>query len=285
MKKSFYDSKVDARFVLCENELEVSKRHNTGKYLRMIWNRDTLPLEFLVDDRAILLDPNQVLCLTYLQNIRIVEPGPKFYAIMFNREFYCIHANDREVSCNGLLFFGSNITPVITVDEKENSVLQILFDALKDEFDTVDVNQEEMLRILLKRLIIRCTRLARKQWFKYKAGISDIDTIRQFTILVEENYKSLHKVSDYAALINKSPKTITNTFSLFSDYSPLQIIHERIILEAKRQLLYTVKSIKEICHEMGFEDPAQFSKLFKNITGTSAVDFRKKYLRVSVGQY
>lgn len=160
MLKSFYDSKVDARLVLCENELEITGRTKSGKYLRIIWNRDAAPLELLVDDQPILLLPNQVLCLTYLQNIRIAEAGHRFFAIMFNREFYCIHTNDKEVFCNGLLFFGSSTTPVITLDEKETSILQILFDVLKDEFDTIDSNQEEMLRILLKRLIIRCTRLA-----------------------------------------------------------------------------------------------------------------------------
>lgn len=242
-------------------------------------------MEFLVDDKPVILLPNHLICLTYLQNIRITDMGAGYSAILFNREFYCIHTNDKEVSCNGLLFFGSDATPVISLDENEATTLAYLFSALKEEFDTIDSNQEEMLRILLKRLIIRCTRLARKQWFKNSVAPNDIDTIRQFVIHVEEHYKTMHRVSDYAALMNKSPKTITNTFSLFSDKTPLQIIHERIILEAKRQMLYTDKPLKQISYELGFEDPSQFSKLFKNTEGKNAVDFKKIHLQTSFGQY
>lgn len=284
MLKSFQNSKVEARFILCENELGIPSFGKVGKYLRIIWNRSEEPMELLVDDQPVVLLTDQLICLTYLQNIHIAEEANCFFAILFNREFYCIHTNDKEVSCNGLLFFGSNVTPVVSLDENEVTILRYLFIALKEEFDTVDSNQEEMLRILLKRLIIRCTRLARKQWFKNNVAPNDIDTIRQFIIHVEENYKTLHRVSDYAAIMNKSPKTITNTFSRFSDKTPLHVIHERIILEAKRQLLYTDKPLKQIGDELGFEDPAQFSKLFKNIEGKSAVDFKKNHLLTASGQ-
>lgn len=278
MLKSFHNSKVEARLILCENEVKTPAFDKSSKYLRIIWNRSVKYMKLLIDDKPVILFPNNLICLSYLQNIHITDLGAGYSAILFNREFYCIHTNDKEVSCNGLLFFGSDVTPVISLDENETTTLDYLFRVLLEEFDTIDSNQEEMLRILLKRLIIRCTRLARKQWFKSEAAPNDIDTIRQFIIYVEEHYKTLHKVSDYAALMNKSPKTITNTFSLFSENTPLQIIHERIILEAKRQLLYTDKPLKQIGHELGFEDPAQFSKLFKNIEGKNAVDFKKSHL-------
>lgn len=285
MLKSFYNSKVEARFILCENELKIPPFDKSNKYLRIIWNRSKRPMGFLVDDKPVILLPHNLICLTYLQNIRITDMESGYSAILFNPEFYCIHTNDKEVSCNGLLFFGSDATPVISLDKNEATTLDNLFSTLKEEFDTIDNNQEEMLRILLKRLIIRCTRLARKQWFKNNVAPNDIDIIRQFIIHVEEHYKSLHRVGDYAVLMNKSAKTITNTFSLFSDKTPLQIIHGRIILEAKRQLLYTDKPLKQIGYELGFDDPSQFSKLFKNIEGKNAVNFRKNHLQTSFGQF
>jgi hypothetical protein len=70
-----------------------------------------------------------------------------------------------------------------------------------------------MLRLLLKRFIIRCTRVARKQLIKGSVPEARIDIIRQFNVLVEEHFKSLKQVADYAALMNRSPKTITNVFS------------------------------------------------------------------------
>ncbi|MDZ7646570.1 MAG: helix-turn-helix domain-containing protein [Cytophagales bacterium] len=85
----------------------------------------------------------------------------------------------------------------------------------------------------------------------------------------------MHKVSDYAALMNKSPKTLSNVFKTLGEKTPLQLIHERIILEAKKLLLYTDKSSKEISFELTFADPVQFSRLFKNETGFTPGDFIK----------
>ena len=56
--------------------------------------------------------------------------------------------------------------------------------------------------------------------------------------------------------------------------SPLRVIHERVEAEAKRLLLYSSKSAKEIADILGFEDQASFSRFFKNMTGQSAVQFR-----------
>ena len=83
-------------------------------------------------------------------------------------------------------------------------------------------------------------------------------------------------MADYADLMFKSPKTLSNTFKKLRNQSPLHMIQERIILEAKRQLYYTEKPIKEITYELGFSEPAQFSRLFKNTTGLSPSDFQKQ---------
>jgi len=65
-----------------------------------------------------------------------------------------------------LFFFGSNIYPVLYLDDEETDRLRTLFEVLNEEFTIHDSNQEEMLRILLKRFIIRCTRMAKKQLLK-----------------------------------------------------------------------------------------------------------------------
>ena len=68
---------------------------------------------------------------------------------------------------------------------------------------------------------------------------------------------------------------ISNIFSMYSKKSPINIIHDRIITEAKRLVYYTDKSIKEISVELGFEDAAHFSKFFKNYTSVSPSELKK----------
>jgi AraC family transcriptional activator of pobA len=91
-------------------------------------------------------------------------------------------------------------------------------------------------------------------------------------------FRSEHEVQFYAAALYKSPKTLANTFARFNAGSPLQIIHQRLIMEAKRLLYYTDKSIKEISGDLGFEDAAHFTKFFKNQLKMSPSDFKKSAL-------
>jgi AraC-like DNA-binding protein len=95
--------------------------------------------------------------------------------------------------------------------------------------------------------------------------------------LVEEHFKKYRKVADYAGLMHRSPKTIANIFAMQGEKSPLEIIHDRLLLEAKRLLLYTEKSSKEIGWELGFEDPSQFNRFFKKQITLPPREFREKY--------
>jgi AraC-like DNA-binding protein len=134
-----------------------------------------------------------------------------------------------------------------------------------------------MLRLLLKRFIIRITRLARRQLIKTKLPEKELELIRQFNVLVEEHFKKFRQVGDYAEMMHRSPKTITNIFARQGGKRPLEIIHDRLILEAKRLLLYTDRSSKEIGWELGFEDPSQFNRFFKKQTTLPPKEFREQY--------
>lgn len=82
----------------------------------------------------------------------------------------------------------------------------------------------------------------------------------------------------------KSPKTLSNNFAKF-EKSPLQIIHDRIILEAKRLLIYTEKTAKEIAYEIGFEDASHLSRMFKKHTSFSPSEFKKRLKLEPAGKY
>ena len=98
----------------------------------------------------------------------------------------------------------------------------------------------------------------------------------EFNLLVEMHYKKKHTVIDYAELMSKPAKSLTNLFALHSEKTPLKVIQDRIHIEAKRQLLFTQKIIKEIAFELGFEDIPSFSRFFKNKEGISPKEFRSE---------
>ncbi len=83
-------------------------------------------------------------------------------------------------------------------------------------------------------------------------------------------------MQEYADMLNKSPKTLANLLSTYQQPSAIRVIHNRVQAEAERLLLYSSKSSKEIALMLGFEDQATFSRFFKNATGLSTTEYRKK---------
>jgi len=116
-----------------------------------------------VDGFSVDIKKNHVLFCTPFHIIN-VEPYTKgVISYIFNRRFYCIRDHDREVSCNGYLFYGSSTT-LVKLNRGEQIRLDPFYNFFKEEFDNIDHIQGEMLLVLLKRLLIFSTRVARKKF-------------------------------------------------------------------------------------------------------------------------
>jgi len=274
MKYTFKEFSTGAIFNIGNSDiLQPLKKAQQINLYTFIW-ANSHPVELVIDSVPITLPPNHILALTPIQYIQYIG-GNDAILYQFNREFYCIKDHDHEVSCAGMLFFGNINIPIISLDEKEQQKYKTLHEVFIDELETKDNIQAEMLRMLMGRFIIKSTRL-----LKAKEGIietpksSKVDLLRAYNVLVEQHFKEEHSVAFYAAKLFKSPKTLSNNFAKLN-HSPLQIIHERIILETKRLLTYTDKSAKEIAYEVGFEDASHLSRLFKKHTSQSPSEFKK----------
>ncbi len=276
MKYDFYDTSLDAIFGLTEDIKNDEKTFkNNDSTIRFLWNRNKTSLQLSVDGLVILLKPNQILTTTYLHHVSFTETHVPLTSFLFNRAFYCIADHDSEVSCNGILFFGTQSLPIITIPDSQEKKFDNLYEIFQDEFATPDKIQGDMLQMLLKRLIIMCTRLAKEQLIVTDLNNDQVDIIRKYNVLVDTHYKTKRKVTDYADLLFKSPKTLSNLFSKYNQKSPQQIILERIALEAKRLMQFTDKQNQEIAFELGFNDAAHFSSFFKKMTKQSPTEFRK----------
>jgi AraC-like DNA-binding protein len=196
-------------------------------------------------------------------------------AWQFNRSFYCIADHDVEVGCVGFLFYGIQNPLFIPLSIQEMEGIENIQTMCIEDMSIKDKMQGEMLRTLLKRLIIKITRVAKRQTENYDCFTEEkMDVIRKFNLLVEANYRTQHQVQFYAQAMNKSPKTLTNIFGLCNYPSPSKLIQRRIISEAKRYLYFTNKSAKEIACELGFTSMAHFSRFFKLNAGINFSDFR-----------
>jgi len=273
MKLAYQGAIEDSSFILTDFNCEPAQQllQDKGLY-KILWAREK-DCSIMLDGYKVDLKKHQVLFSTTLNILEIpMEAG--VLAIVFNREFYCIRDHDHEVSCNGILFMGSSQSPVISLSEKEIDSFETMFSVFKEEFETRDHIQGEMLRVMLKRLLIKSTRLVKKIPSVKELPNSQMELMRKFHILVELHFREKHKVTDYAELLFKSPKTISNIFKKAGYSSPLTFINERIILEAKRLLLFSDKTAEQISYELGYKEAGHFSKFFKSHCGLPPVEFR-----------
>jgi AraC-like DNA-binding protein len=227
-----------------------------------------------IDNVGYTFNSNQIICLTEFHKVDISHLC-NAKMLRFNRAFYCILDHDSEIGCKGILFFGASQLPIINIVETELEKFQIIWRMMELELESKDEMQLDMLQSMLKRFVIMCTRIFKNQEHYNKLDHQNIDIVREYNFLVESHFKTKHTVAEYATMLNKSPKTLSNLFAKISDKSPLQFIQERKMLEAKRLLRYTDKTIKEIAYELGFEDIQTFSRFFKKMENVSPSDFKK----------
>lgn len=249
---------------ICEN----------GNLYKFIWVQEGY-LTLIVDHVEVELEKDEIISVSNLHHIAFKEVCGKYMALLFNENFYGIYKHEKEVSCSGILFNGTSGIVHLRLPLVDSDLLHEVVDRMVTEYILRDNLQGEMLRLLL-RFIILCTRIARKQLSGFPVNEKGFDIIQHYYVLVDNHFKEKKQVQEYAALLHRSPKTLSNLFATYGMTSPLKIIQERVTTEAKRLLLHTSHSIKEISVILGFESVGTFSRFFKNMTGESTSAYRKR---------
>jgi len=284
MKQNIYDAnlKTIGMVNVDDESIEVINSEAYSSYIKVLYVNEGFDIKVDFDvysttsPTLFFIGPNQVLNIENLGQ----QPGR---LIFYNRDFYCIQLHDEEVACDGLLFNNINNMPMTVIPAQEATFIEYLFSRIEDEFELKDGSLEEMIRTYLKQLLIKSTRLWKVQHLNEVLSSkpsSDLEFFRKFTQLVDANFKQKHNVADYADLLMIAPKTLTHRFKRLNLPQPNEIIKNRIILEAKRLLVHTDKTAKEIAYALGYDDPAYFSRLFFIKTGEPPSGFRAKYLSI-----
>lgn len=250
------------------NFLEESKQD----VLRLLWFTSD-DNELLIDGEKFTFNTNEIITLTQFHQLKYTKINT-INLLRFNRQFYCVLDHDSEVGCRGILYYGAAKTPILKAEGMHLEVLQTAWHMANLEFEMKDDLQQEMLQMMLKRILILCTRIYKLQNTNQQLSNEQHNLVREYNFLVEKHFRTKHSVSEYADLLFKSPKTISNTFKKLGEKSPLQFIQERILLEARRMLFYTDKDVSEIGYELGFQDVQSFSRFFKKQEGKSPTEYR-----------
>ncbi|NTS42968.1 AraC family transcriptional regulator [Flavisolibacter sp. BT320] len=129
-----------------------------------------------------------------------------------------------------------------------------------------------LVRTLLKAFLLKLIGATTKS---FTASNLNEKRVHGFISLLEKNYLTERNVGFYAASLNVSTKRLNEILKRKYNRTIHQIIHDRLVREAKHQLFISKKNIKEIAFDLGFEDKSYFSRFFKKMTGQTPEAFKK----------
>lgn len=164
----------------------------------------------------------------------------------------------------------SGMGAVVFENDQESMVkMMVLVDAMNRLLESKSVYWKESQKGLLQSLLFELC--------SYGVG-SQKETINSdfytFQKLVDQHFKTAHSVGFYLNKLPIGEKRLATLSKTQTGESPLQVIHRRILLEAKRLLLIGDQAHKEIAFDLGFDSPASFSAFIKKKTGLTASEIQ-----------
>lgn len=199
-------------------------------------------------------------------------------ALNFHPDFFCIHKHHQEVACSGVLFNNIYNPPFVSIDETTAINFEMLLGQMKTEMQNPALAQYELLVSYLKIFLITASRLKSDKHIENTETSKDSKEpfiLQNLKNYIEIHFKTKHSASEYADLLNISIKALAKITKSHFNKTLTDLISERIIIEAKRELYLTNKAVKEIAYELGYEDEYYFSRFFKNHSNISPQIYRE----------
>jgi AraC-like DNA-binding protein len=170
------------------------------------------------------------------------------------------------INTSAKMDFNNNV--ILSFDDDQSYLIENMFVNLKKVLEKKSSIDIEKLRAIICNLL----QGALKERFAH-----DVGSVNRFGEILNSHFNIFHNVSDYALQLRMKPKNLLRLFQKQGLKNPSEIIKEKLLLEIKEMIIYTDKSIKEVCFEVGFYDPAYFSRFFKKHVGVTAKYFREQY--------
>lgn len=233
---------------------------------------------FQVDFQQYAIESSKMIFLTPGQYFQIESGKFEFIKYSFRRAFFCIKTTNPQTLCNGVLFNHIYAVASINIGDKEKEFFQKLtqeiLHTITDLFQNLKKNSTELLATFLSNSV--------KFWLNqspFSPDISEEETnlLFDFRRSLELNYMHKKSIPDYANLLSVSEKKLQRLMKNRIGKKLSELIAHRQLLESKRLLYFTGKTVKEIAFTVGFSEPAYFNRFFKKHTLLTPVQFREKH--------
>jgi len=270
---SFHLQRMEAIHELAGGKADVPHRH---AYYTVIWVRAGAGTH-LVDFREYPIEKEVVFFISpgQVHQLRPAE-HPQGWVITFSPDFLQHHHISEDFIREINLFNSFEQRPPVQLGPEAVEKLSTLLPLMEDTFRSGMPFRIAALSAYLKLFLLYCNQECVLQRPQQDPNDSGHRILRDFKELVTRHFRTLRKTSDYAERLHITPKYLNQVVRSLLGQTAKEVIQEKIVLNAKRELRYSAKSVKEIALELGFEDPLYFSHFFKTCTGQSPTSFRSE---------
>lgn len=246
----------------------IDQSHRDNFHLFFLQEKGTSTIE--IDFKKYKLKPSTII---------YINPNQVHRTIKVENVTFCGWGIDNENLNPENLKFLNEITPAKPLLLTKET-FTLFSDAISLFINISERKKEKLYHSLMKD---GCNTLVTFVVSQYLNQSKSIESLSRFEVvtkafkeIVEHNFTIVKRPNEYAQQLNISTAYLNECVKNTTGYSVSYHIQQRIILEAKRLLFHTNKSVKEIAIELGYDDYPYFSRLFTKVTGTSALKFRNK---------
>lgn len=253
-------------------EIEEAHRHNYYEILLFTEGKGTHMIDFethaLQATSLHFISPGQVHALNR-------EKGVEGYVVNFTKEFIMLNGGNI-TALNDFPAFNKLVFPILKTSAEDFEDIVNVVKQMQNEKNSHSTLREALFAAYINILLIKCKELLINTPDYKKKDESTQQLMQRFNMLLEENFITEHKVTDYAEKLNLSPNHLSATIKNITGKTAGDLIQQRRILEAKRLLLHSSISIKELAYTLNFNDPPYFNRFFKKNTNYSPENFRNE---------
>ena len=261
--KTFQEHKKEHPFII--------KPHSHDFYLLMIFTEGSGSHK--IDSESYLIKPGSVFFMSPAEvHSWKLNDDTDGYILFFNSSFYLMDLRSSDL--RDLPFFRSeNKIRQGLLHARELSKIIPVIKTMINESISDSVNQKKILRSYLDILLLKFDQLFKTS---DKGTSTNSSLVPKLETLIEQHFKDHLPTLFYASRLNISLSQLNITTNHLLNRSVNDMIHERIIVEAKRLLLYSDLTISQISDELNYKDNSYFSRFFKKITNSTPEQFRKR---------
>lgn len=166
--------------------------------------------------------------------------------------------------------------PVVRVESGEEiQRLSTLCNDLYQERFLAREGHRLATRALLALIAIEAARLAASRARTGSVTLAPADpTLQALRLLVEDHFRNEHRIGFYAGRLNMTADRLNDLVKRATGVTAGHLIRQRVLTEAKRELVFTNRAIADIAYDLSFADPSHFARFFRKQTGKTPQDFR-----------